>query len=118
MKTLQLLSVLALASFMLISCSKESNCEANNLGEVVIHNNATKSKLWLTVDQSFGPGLSSADYQISAGDSVRFDLPAGIHTIEGVYTTPLPGNGTQQSSVADKEFVLDQCAEVNIYYDL
>jgi hypothetical protein len=42
----------------------------------------------------------------------------GLHDIEGVWTTSLPGNGIQISGAEDKEVFVGQCDEVNVYYDL
>ena len=116
MKTLQIFFFTSLLCLAMSSCA-ESDCEMNNMGTVVIHNNSTSSKLWLSVDKKFGPGLSRADHQISAGENIRVQLPAGVHTLDGVYTTSLNG-GTKQTSVDEKEFVLEQCDEVNVYFDL
>jgi hypothetical protein len=94
------------------------SCEKNNTGTLIIHNSSTKGKLWLDIDESYGPGLSSADYEISVGQSIRVELPVGLHDIEGVWTTSLPGNGIQISGAEDKEVFVGQCDEVNVYYDL
>lgn len=118
MKNTVFLLLFAAMCAMVNACGKESNCEKSNTGMIIIYNNLANSSLYLTIDRSFGPGLSGSDVVLSAGESTEIDLPSGLHELYGLLRTPIGNNGVSQSSVEDKEVVLDACEEFNVYYRL
>lgn len=113
-------AMLFLLLFLLLSCSKEEECESNNTGELTFQNTNEMGSLQVYINE-FGriAANGQGDVSIPPGESRTIELPPGPQNLKAILIVSTCNGGSCFVSTTgrpEREVDLASCEELSIIY--